>query len=56
MAATGGHRGGSGKLTQEGAAELYWEMLIRPLRPQMLRAAPDGYEIKFTRLRTGIAF
>jgi hypothetical protein len=35
MAARGGHRGGSGKLTQEGAAELYWQMLIRPLQPRM---------------------
>jgi len=35
MAAMGGHRGGSGKLTQEGAAELYWQMLISPLQPRM---------------------
>lgn len=35
MAATGGQHGGSGKLTQEGAAELYWQMLIKPLQPRM---------------------
>jgi hypothetical protein len=34
MAAMGGQRGGSGKLTQEGAAEFYWQMLIRPLQPR----------------------
>lgn len=34
IAAMGGHRGGGGKLTQEGAAEYYWSMLIRPLQAQ----------------------
>lgn len=34
MASMGGHRGGQGKLTQEGAAEFYWQMLVRPLQPR----------------------
>jgi hypothetical protein len=32
MAAMGRQRGDEGKLSQEGAAELYWEMLIQPLQ------------------------
>jgi hypothetical protein len=35
MAAMGPHRDGSGKLTQKGAAEFHWQMLIRPLQPRM---------------------
>lgn len=34
MAAMSRRQGEEGKLTQEGAAELYWEMLIAPLQQQ----------------------